>query len=157
MKKYNVIVDDVAHELSIESLLGLDLVATDADTYHAIDGQKGYDIVLVSQQGKQISLKINGNIHHIDIRDEYDLLVDKMGLSNTNNQKLSSVKSPMPGLILDITVAVGQEIEDGDSLLILEAMKMENVLKSTGSGVIKSIEVSKGDTVEKNQILIEME
>jgi len=80
-----------------------------------------------------------------------------MGLSVVASQKLSSVKAPMPGLVLDIMVEPGQEVAEGDSLLILEAMKMENVLKATGEGVVKSIEITKGAAVEKGQILIEME
>ncbi|MCL4145650.1 UNVERIFIED_CONTAM: hypothetical protein GTU68_019273 [Idotea baltica] len=60
----------------------------------------------------------------------------------------------MPGLILDILVEVGQTIQKGDQLMILEAMKMENVLKAPGEGSISSIEVSQGDSVEKNQVLI---
>ncbi|MCL4126550.1 UNVERIFIED_CONTAM: hypothetical protein GTU68_064554 [Idotea baltica] len=63
----------------------------------------------------------------------------------------------MPGLILEINIAVGQEVKENDSLLILEAMKMENILTSPRDGIIKSISVSKGDAVEKNQLLIEFE
>jgi biotin carboxyl carrier protein len=62
----------------------------------------------------------------------------------------------MPGLILEVIATVGQTIQKGDSLLILEAMKMENVIKAAGSGTVKSINVQKGATVEKNQILIEL-
>jgi biotin carboxyl carrier protein len=63
----------------------------------------------------------------------------------------------MPGLVLDIMIKPGQTIEKGTPLLILEAMKMENVLKSEGDGVVKSIEVIKTQAVDKGQILIEME
>jgi len=54
-------------------------------------------------------------------------------------------------------VAVGDEVAADTPLLILEAMKMENVLKSEGEGVVKSIAVTKGDAVEKKQLLIEIE
>ncbi|MCL4125700.1 UNVERIFIED_CONTAM: hypothetical protein GTU68_028898 [Idotea baltica] len=63
----------------------------------------------------------------------------------------------MPGLILDINVKVGQEVIEDDALLILEAMKMENVLTAPRDGMIKSITVSKGDAVDKNQLLITFE
>jgi biotin carboxyl carrier protein len=63
----------------------------------------------------------------------------------------------MPGLILDINVKIGQKVKEDDPLLILEAMKMENVLTSPRDGIIKSISVSKGDAVNKNQLLIEFE
>jgi biotin carboxyl carrier protein len=58
-------------------------------------------------------------------------------------------------LIIDMKVQPGDTVKVGDPLLILEAMKMENMLKSPGDGVVKSVKVKKGDTVEKNQVLIE--
>jgi biotin carboxyl carrier protein len=63
----------------------------------------------------------------------------------------------MPGLILDIYVQEKQQVQKGDVLLILEAMKMENAIKSAADGVIKSIKVSKRQSVEKNQLLLEFE
>ena len=80
-----------------------------------------------------------------------------MGLSVGNSQKIKEVKAPMPGLVLDILVETNQTISKGDALLILEAMKMENVLKAEGDGIIKSIEVSKGAAVDKGQVIIEMQ
>jgi biotin carboxyl carrier protein len=80
-----------------------------------------------------------------------------MGLSIASNQAADDVKAPMPGLVLDILVEAGQTIQKGDSLLILEAMKMENVLKATGDGTVKSVIVEKGNAVDKNQVLIELE
>lgn len=60
----------------------------------------------------------------------------------------------MPGLVLEISVADGQEVNAGDSLLILEAMKMENIIKSPGQGVIDEILVKTGQAVDKGQLLI---
>jgi biotin carboxyl carrier protein len=61
----------------------------------------------------------------------------------------------MPGLIIDLKVKAGDAVKPGDQLLILEAMKMENILKSQGEGTVKTVKVNKGDTVEKGQVLIE--
>jgi biotin carboxyl carrier protein len=63
----------------------------------------------------------------------------------------------MPGLILDINVTEGELVAEDTPLLILEAMKMENVITSPREGVIKSITVKKGDTVDKKQLLISYE
>jgi biotin carboxyl carrier protein len=63
----------------------------------------------------------------------------------------------MPGLILEIHVRIGQAVNENDPLLILEAMKMENVITSPRDGIIKSISVKKSDAVDKNQLLIEFE
>ena len=64
------------------------------------------------------------------------------------------VKSPMPGNILKINVTLGQQVNEGDTLLILEAMKMENEVVATKSGKIAQIIVSKGAVVETGAALI---
>tara|TARA_R110002049_G_scaffold144968_2_gene307256 strand:- start:85 stop:588 length:504 start_codon:yes stop_codon:yes gene_type:complete len=115
------------------------------------------EVVEIKREEKLVSLKINGQILDVGLKDKFDLLLDKMGLSAVNSQQLSKMKAPMPGLILDIKVAPGDNVAKGDQLLVLEAMKMENVIKSPGEGVVKAIIVKKGDSVEKNQILIEFE
>ncbi|MFC2187146.1 acetyl-CoA carboxylase biotin carboxyl carrier protein subunit [Fulvivirgaceae bacterium LMO-SS25] len=115
------------------------------------------EVVEIKREEKLVSLKINGQILEVGLKDKFDLLLDKMGLSAVNSQQLSKMKAPMPGLILDIKVAPGDNVAKGDQLLVLEAMKMENVIKSPGEGVVKAIIVKKGDSVEKNQILIEFE
>jgi biotin carboxyl carrier protein len=85
-------------------------------------------------------------------------MLDKMGMSATSDEKMDNVKAPMPGLVLDILVEAGQSVNKGDNLLILEAMKMENIIKASGNGVVKNININKKDAVEKNQLLmIEME
>ena len=67
------------------------------------------------------------------------------------------IKAPIPGTILDVKVQVGAVVKSGDLLLILEAMKMENSFDSPRAGIIKSIAVTKGQAVEKGQLLIEFE
>jgi biotin carboxyl carrier protein len=61
----------------------------------------------------------------------------------------------MPGLIIDLKVKAGDVVKAGEPLLILEAMKMENILKSSREGVIKNVKVKKGESVEKGQVLLE--
>jgi biotin carboxyl carrier protein len=70
---------------------------------------------------------------------------------------MNELKAPMPGLVVDFLVEIGQEVQTGDKLMILEAMKMENVIKASGQGIVKKINVIKGQSVEKSQILIEFE
>ena len=80
-----------------------------------------------------------------------------MGIHNTSKSKVNQIKAPMPGLIWEIKVQVGDVVKSGDVVLILVAMKMENALKSSGEGIVKNIKISQGESVEKNQILIEFE
>jgi biotin carboxyl carrier protein len=100
---------------------------------------------------------VNNNIYDLNLQTELDILLDKMGMSSTGSEKMDHVKAPMPGLVLDILVEKGQSVSKGDNLLVLEAMKMENIIKASGSGTVKDIRVSRKDAVEKNQLLIEME
>ncbi|MEZ4891955.1 MAG: acetyl-CoA carboxylase biotin carboxyl carrier protein subunit [Saprospiraceae bacterium] len=70
------------------------------------------------------------------------------------SQKANIVKAPMPGMVLNILVEPGQQVTKGDSLLILEAMKMENMIKAAGDGVIKAVHVQTGAAVDKGQLLL---
>lgn len=119
------------------------------------DGKKlNAEVIGYERESKLVEIKINNQIYNVSVKDKMDQLLKKMGITNLSNSTIKDVKAPMPGLIHDILVEAGQEVKKGDQLMILEAMKMENVLKSPGAGTIASIDVSKGDSVEKNQILI---
>ncbi len=106
---------------------------------------------------KQYVIDINGTHHVVKIEDKMDLLMDKMGLKRQKTDKMDDVRAPMPGLVLRILVEEGQTIQKGDAMIVLEAMKMENIIKASGVGIIKSIPVAVQQAVEKNQILIEIE
>lgn len=158
MKLYNLKTGDTDLQLSIEDIEHLDLISSGTDSFHIIDEQnKGHDVKLISITADEVTILLDGNEHTILVSDQYDLLVEKMGLATVSSAKLSTIKAPMPGLILEVLVEPGQEINDGDPLVILEAMKMENVLKASGSAVVDTIEVEKGQSVEKGQVLIEMQ
>ncbi|MBK0401385.1 biotin/lipoyl-binding protein [Adhaeribacter sp. BT258] len=134
-----------------------DLVALDANRFHIIKNNVSYmaELVEADYQTKTFTLKINGTLHTVSVKDRFDLLLDQMGMSNANEKKLNDIKAPMPGLVLDIKVKIGDEVKKGDQILILEAMKMENILKSPGDGVVKAIKVNVKDNVEKGQVLLE--
>jgi biotin carboxyl carrier protein len=102
-------------------------------------------------------IKINKSKYSIELKDRFDILLDQLGMGNANTAKVNDIKAPMPGLIVDIKVQVGDTVKKGDTILILEAMKMENVLKASGEGKIKAIKVSAKQNVEKNQVMIEFE
>jgi biotin carboxyl carrier protein len=80
-----------------------------------------------------------------------------MGLDKPKIKKLKELQAPMPGRIVNVAVAVGDSLEVGAEILSLEAMKMENVLKAEGIGIVKEINISTDDVVEKGAVLIEFE
>lgn len=69
----------------------------------------------------------------------------------------TAVEAPMPGSVLEVRVSVGDSVSEGDVLMILEAMKMENEITSPASGVVKSIDVSVGSTVNTGEAMIFIE
>lgn len=127
--------------------------------FHIIKDNKSYNAELVEADyaEKIFKLKINGTIHTVNLKNRTDLLLEKMGMGNATSAKLNNLKAPMPGLIFEMKVKVGDEIKKGDVLLILVAMKMENAIKAAGDGKVKSIKVNTGDSVEKGQLIMEFE
>ena len=119
---------------------------------------KSYTVVLTKsdKEAKQYTLQIGTNKYEVSLKDKLDDLLAGMGLSAGAAAKLNNIKAPMPGLVVNILVAEGDTIAKGDALLVLEAMKMENIIKSPGEGVVKKININKGQAVEKNQVLIEI-
>ena len=136
-----------------------DLLNNGDDTFHIIKNNKTYKAILLEKDetSKKMLISVNGNEYKVNLQDKFDLLLDKLGMSNMAVVKMKDVKAPMPGLVFKMHAKVGDSIVKGDALMILEAMKMENVLKSSGEGVIKAIKVQEGDAVEKGQVLIELE
>ena len=104
-----------------------------------------------------IRVKINHREFLLEKEGKLDTLIKELGLDKEKIKKLKQLKSPMPGRVIGIIVKPGDHVVVGDELLTLEAMKMENALKSDGEGIVKSIEVFLQDVVEKGKVLITFE
>ncbi len=150
---------DAEFDISPQELSQLDAIKTSESTYHILYENNSYLAEITSSNFNQKSydVKINNTNYKVSIFNELDVLIKDMGFALSSVKNVDSIKAPMPGLILEITVSVGQKVNEDDQLLILEAMKMENVLTSPRKGVIKSISVKKGEAVDKNALLIEFE
>jgi biotin carboxyl carrier protein len=121
-------------------------------------GQQFHGELLEEQlENRMIKIKVNHREFSISKEGPLDDLIEELGLNKVKIRKLHVLKSPMPGRIVAISVKIGQEVELGSELLTLEAMKMENVLKSDGVGKVKSIEIQADDVVEKGEVLIHFE
>lgn len=127
--------------------------------YHILKDNRSFnaEVLDFQKEEKIISIKLNGKIYDIELKDKMDLLLEKLGMDAAVANKANDIKAPMPGLVLEIKVEIGQSIKKGDGVLILEAMKMENLLKAPSDGVIKAIEVKEGNAVEKNEVLVVLE
>ena len=133
-----------------------DIIALEDRFFHLLSDGKSYNIEVVKadKTSKLVTLKVNGNTYEVSAKDKFDLLMDQMGFSSADAGKIKELKAPMPGLVIEIRVKAGDTVKKGDPIIVLEAMKMENVLKATGEGTVKSIEVQKSQSVEKGQVLI---
>ncbi|MBC7567375.1 MAG: acetyl-CoA carboxylase biotin carboxyl carrier protein subunit [Pedobacter sp.] len=131
------------------------------DSRHSsvIYNNRSFNVELIEENRseKTVILKVNRNIYHLAIEDQYDQLLKQLGLDYSKIKKVADVKAPMPGLVLKILVAQEQCVVKGDNLLVLEAMKMENMIKSPTDGIIKRILINIGDKTEKNAVLIEFD
>lgn len=136
----------------------LDLLSVGKGGFHIIRDGRSYtaEVLAADAQAKSFTIRVNGNEYDVAVHDHFDELLEKMGLQSLSGSKVENIKAPMPGLVLEVMVSAGQTVQKGDPVLILEAMKMENVLKAPGDGTVVSVEVSKGNAVEKNAILVRM-
>ncbi|UPL48493.1 biotin/lipoyl-containing protein [Hymenobacter sublimis] len=134
-----------------------DLTPLGQGRYHLLYNNRSYSAELITADytAKTVVLKLNGQQLELQAKDRFDLLLDKLGMSNTAASKVNELKAPMPGLIVDIRVEPGQTVQKGDPLLVLEAMKMENILKAPGEGTVAAIKVNLRDNVTKGQVLIQ--
>lgn len=114
-------------------------------------------LVKWDRDNKTVTLQVNGQDYEVMIGEPLDRLLQEMGIRQEGRHKMQELKAPMPGLVLQIMVTPGQAVSKGDPLLVLEAMKMENVFKITEDAVIKEIKVAEKTAVEKGQVLIVLE
>ncbi|KAA5534060.1 MAG: acetyl-CoA carboxylase biotin carboxyl carrier protein subunit [Myroides sp.] len=146
-------------DVTEEQMLAADAVSLDQENFHVLHNNTSYHAKVVNTDfiNKTYTVVVNNNEYVVSIANHLDQLIKEMGFEVGKAKVVNAIKAPMPGLILEINVTVGQEVNEGDNLLILEAMKMENSFDSPRAGIIKSIAVTKGQAVEKGQLLIEFE
>jgi len=134
-----------------------DVCKTSTNGWSVID-EKGQSFRVVldeySADNKRYTLKIDGRVIEVFEQSEFDLLLKELGISSGGTKKLKEIKAPMPGLVLNVVVSEGQEVAEGDVIVILEAMKMENVIKASTAAKVKSVKVNKGDAIDKGQVMV---
>lgn len=136
-----------------------DIIKVKEGSFHIIKDKRSYSLEVVSTdfEKKIFTVKVNRNKYQLQVQDRFDDLLKSLGMENLNSGKIKEIKAPMPGLVIDIMVKTGSEVKKGDPIMVLEAMKMENILKSPSDGKIKKVNVEKRQAVEKNQVLVNFE
>ncbi|WP_242087289.1 acetyl-CoA carboxylase biotin carboxyl carrier protein subunit [Aestuariivivens sediminis] len=151
--------DSMEFELTEEAAINLNVAYISPNKLHIIHDHKSYRAHILKTDffSKTYTILIHNTTYTVEIKHELDALISQMGFNIGSKLHVGKIYAPMPGLILEIVAQSGQLVKEGDTLLILEAMKMENSITAPFEGIIKSINAIKGDSVEKNQLLIEFE
>ncbi|MCP9757576.1 biotin/lipoyl-binding protein [Lacihabitans sp. CCS-44] len=159
MTDKNIIVNAGGFEfLFTESeIAAIDVLNNKAEDFCILSEQKTLTGEILSVKVKVYNVEIDGERFQVQIKNELDQILDNMGLNKPKVSKIKSIKAPMPGLVIEINVEEGQTVAENDKILILEAMKMENVIKIPHEAVVKKINIVKGQAVDKGQVLIELE
>ena len=145
--------------LEVEPGSGAEVHWTDRDFFEVIYQGKSFKGEILSRdiENRKLRLKLNHRVFELKKRFVLDDLIAELGLDKVKVKQLKEITSPMPGRILNIQVQVGDHVKVGEPILSLEAMKMENILKSDGEGVVKSVVIAKDQVVDKGELLIEFE
>ena len=158
--KFNYELDVNGDEIKIDqAIVDFNYQSIKARHSSVIHKNKSYNVEIIEHNSldKSFQIKVNGRTYQIEIEDQYDQLLKKLGMDYSTANKVKEVKAPMPGLVLKVLIEPGKEVVKGDNLLVLEAMKMENMIKSPTDGIVQRILVNTGDKIEKNTILIQFE
>jgi len=160
--RYVTIINDTRFEIDIEKDGTLkvngeprevDFLALDPSLYSILMNHRSYEVVIEEREGKY-EVQMQGKLYTGQVLDERaQLLATRRGSLGAESGEVS-IKAPMPGLIAAIPVTEGQEVKKGQTLVILESMKMQNELKTPRDGIVQRISVQPGQSVEQNKLLI---
>jgi len=158
-KLYQVKANEFLFSLNPDMINEIDVLRLSPAEFHIIKDHRNVSAKIIQEDpfGKKLKVEIDGNSFTVEIKDELDQVLQQMGFGSASNKAIKEIKAPMPGLVLEITVSDGQEVKQGDKILILEAMKMENSIMIQSDAKIKKIGVIAGQAVEKGQVLVELE
>ncbi|MBI9041848.1 biotin/lipoyl-containing protein [Lutibacter sp.] len=136
----------------------LDIVKLSESKFHVLQNKTSYNVAIEKTDFylKEYIISVNSNSYQVKISNQLDVLIKKMGFHKGASKKVNDIKAPMPGIILSVLVKENQQVKEGETLLILEAMKMENAITCPKDAIIKNITISVNQTVDKGQLLIEL-
>ena len=155
---YDYLIEKIKDQFTVNGeKKNLDIQRIDETNYHIIHNNKSFKVSILHYdiQTKKFEIKVNEHTYKVELQDENDLLLEKIGIQKDSIKKDDGLIAPMPGLIIDIRVKEGQTVKSGDPLIVLKAMKMENVLISPHDGIIKKILVEKNQKINKDELILQ--
>ena len=165
MKKYFVTAAKTEFALTVDTHGGIHLDGTPVDaetklldggTVSVIAGGKSHRVT-IHRDGGVYRVLLNGKSFPVRVESARERLLKQFAAATGGTEVKEPVSAPMPALVVKVHVKPGDTIEPGTRLLVLEAMKMENEIRSQQSGVVKEVHVSAGQPVEKGELLITLE
>ncbi len=152
-QQYEIEIDEDGKVLIDGDERDVDFLNLGGSLFSVITENKSLEAVIDDDEGR-IAVMMGGRLFETQVLDERAILMmQRRGVQETGS---GEVHAPMPGLIVEVTVELEQQVEIGDTLIILESMKMQNELKSPIAGVVRSVQVAAGQAVEKNMLLVEI-
>ena len=120
-------------------------------------GTHVYRVVAEKRQGRgRYTLWVDGYRFEVEALDERTRTIRDLSAANAAPTGPAPIIAPMPGLIVRVNVAVGDRVEAGQGIVVMEAMKMENELRATAPGTVQTVEVAPGTAVEKGALLVSL-
>jgi biotin carboxyl carrier protein len=158
-KSFTVKVNEFNFQIKPEDLGNIDIIVKAPSVYNIIKDNRSVNARLLESDSsfKKIRVEVDGETFDVEIKDDLDQMLDKMGFGAVAVKQIKEIKAPMPGLVLEINVKEGDDVLEGQKILILEAMKMENSILIHTNAKIKKVIVASGQAVDKGQVLIELE
>ncbi len=121
-------------------------------------GDRVVRVVLHAREGKgRYLLDIDGHRYTVEALDERTRVIQEMTARNAPPSGPAPIVAPMPGLVVRVNVQPGDEVSAGQSVVVMEAMKMENELRAASAGMVKVVKATPGTAVEKGTVLVELE
>lgn len=133
----------------------VDLVRTGPSTFSLVRNGRSHRVLLLKEDKESgtVRLRIGARTYTVQLQDDRTRLMHTLGLDKAAT-KVKEIKAPMPGMVLNIIVKPGDVVKKNDPILVLEAMKMENMIKAPGDATVSAIHAEKGKAVEKGQLLV---
>lgn len=150
---------DISKVFLDEKLFEFKILKEYSDNVSVISVNNKVFTVKINQDDKDsIEILTTGFAYNYDVKTATSSLLEQfVKQSGKGKNKVNGIVAPMPGMVVKVNCAVGDQILENDKLVIVEAMKMENALASPLSGIVKKINATEGKPVDKGTVLVEIE
>ena len=134
----------------------IDVIKRQDGSFHLLINNKSHLVELVDADYSSRIFTFQSGIdqYQIKLKTDIEVLVEQMGFGTNGKARETEIKAPMPGLVLEVRIKPGDHVKTGDPLVILEAMKMENVISAGHDAIVDQVHIEKGQSVEKSEVML---